>query len=120
MVYGAGDGNELVTKRVQPTEAPEITDPGASLCGKAYKQLAALADAWLEWNPGRAAKPLPDHTEFLSVCSDMPDLQQRCLTLPYGRANHVECLKRFGAMKPSLRDRLDGLFLAPSDAAPAP
>jgi hypothetical protein len=113
VAYSAADGEDFVTDREQPAEAPEITDPGASLCGKAYKKLAELADAWVEWNPGRSAKTLPGHTEFLSVCNELQDTQQRCLTLPYARANHDACVKRIDALKPDLRRRLDGLFLQP-------
>jgi hypothetical protein len=85
----------------------------SSACRQAFQHLPELAQAWAEWHPDRAPKPLPSRMEFLAVCHDLSKEQQACLIMPSGRTNRATCAPYFDALAPASRERLDGLFLAP-------
>jgi hypothetical protein len=119
LVYRAPSAQDEAAPAAESTSDsdPPYPAPSAptdwSTCRHAFQHLPELAQAWAEWHPDRAPKPLPSRMEFLAVCHDLSKEQQACLVMPSGRTNRATCAPYFDALAPAYRERLDGLFLAP-------
>ena len=97
---------------------PSVTAPvkDSSICRRAFQGVEDLANAWIEWHPGADPQDaLPERDAFTSVCGELPEEVQLCLTLKYARAHHDECMKNFDELPARTKARLQRLFVRPHE-----
>ena len=95
---------------------PQATAPReVSVCSKAFAGISQLADAWIEWHPGSDPQDqLPERSAFMSLCDELPEEAQTCLTLKYEKGHHDECTQIFDGLPARAKARLNRLFIRPA------
>jgi hypothetical protein len=86
----------------------------SSICAKAFTHVEELANAWIEWHPGADPEDaLPQRAAFTSICGELPEEAQLCLTLKYERGHHDECTGLIDGLPARTKARLNRLFVRP-------
>jgi hypothetical protein len=102
---------------VTPTSTDATRDDSA-VCTAASKGAADFAHYWAAHSPN--AKPLPDLPEpsdFVSVCHELPAVVQRCMHAKYRAVHGKACDAVLLRLDAAERNKIDGLFLEAPDPA---
>jgi len=80
-------------------------------CGRAFDHIAELQTAWIEWHPdAKSPETEVKRSDFISVCGDLPEGAQNCLSLKYAPTHIEECAATMDNLPQKTRVRLAKLF----------
>jgi hypothetical protein len=105
---------------VPPPAWTQTEREDARVCEAGYAEVAGFAKYWATTSLN--AKPLDDlplESDFVSTCHEMPDAVQRCMHDKYRVAHAARCEATLSRLTPTLRNKIDALFLQAVKREPA-
>jgi hypothetical protein len=111
---GTGTRRMLISCKDDLPSVPPAHEGRADerVCEAASKYTKEMAGYWGEHYEGKLLHELPDTTDFVAVCREMPDNVQRCMHAKYREVHGEACDAVLSRLDPYHRNKVDGLFFA--------